>query len=76
MLVYSLRNQKKYIHPVIFENLEANLIRSVALIVKGAAGQSGLDAHSWKRLCTCYKGASRDLCVALASVARRISTVS
>ena len=42
------------------------------LKVNGAAGPSGLDAHGWRRLCTCFKGASRDLCASLASVARRI----
>ena len=38
----------------------------------GAAGPSGLDAREWRRLCTSYKGASRDLCASLAIVARRI----
>lgn len=44
-------------HPVIFESLDA----SAALKISGAAGPSGLDAHAWKRLCTCFKQASSDL---------------
>ena len=38
----------------------------------GAAGPSGLDAASWKRLCTSFKGASTDLCESLAATARRL----
>ena len=48
------------------------MIRSAALKINGAAGPSGLDAHGWRRLYTCFKSASRDLCASLASVARRI----
>lgn len=60
------------LHPVIYDSLEADAIRSAALKVNGAAGPSGLDAHGWRRLCTCFNGASRDLCVFLASVVRKI----
>ena len=48
------------------------MICSVALKVTGAAVPSGLDGYEWRRLCTSHKGASRDLCESLASVARRI----
>ena len=47
---------------------------SAALSVNGAAGPSGLDSHEWRHLCTSHKGASRDLCAALASVAVRVCT--
>ena len=40
----------------------------------GAAGPSGLDAASWKRLCTSFKGASTDLCESIAATARRLCT--
>ena len=59
-------------HPVIFESLDASVIRSAALKISGSAGPSGLDAHEWRRLCTCHKGASRDLCASLAIVAQRL----
>ena len=61
-------------HPVIFESLDANAIRPAALSVNGAAGPSGLDSHEWRCLCTSHKGASRDLCAALASVAVMVCT--
>ena len=61
-------------HPVIFEPLDVNAIRTAALRTSGAAGPSGLDSQQWRRLCTSYKGASRDLCDSLALVARRICT--
>ena len=59
-------------HPIIFDSIDANSIRSAAVRMNGAAGPSGLDAHQWRRLCTSHKGTSRDLCAALASVTRRL----
>ena len=49
-------------HPVLFESIDAAMIRSAALQVGGAAGPSGHDALSWRRLCTSFKAASQDLC--------------
>ena len=40
----------------------------------GAAGPSGLDVSSWKKLCTCFNDASDTLCDALSAVARRLAT--
>ena len=45
-------------HPVIFDRVDAALIRSVALRTTGAAGPSGLDAYAWRRLCTVFKTSS------------------
>ena len=61
-------------HPVIFDQIDASSIRSAALSTTGAAGPSGLDAHCWRRLCTSFHAASRDLCHALALFAKRLST--
>ena len=61
-------------HPVIFESIDADLIRSVALQTEGAAGPSGIDARGWKRMCTSFKSASVNLCSSLAFVARRLCT--
>ncbi len=61
-------------NPIIFDNLNANLIEKAALKTKGAAGLSGLDAFAWRRLCTSFKSASKDLCSALAAVGRRLCT--
>ena len=61
-------------HPIIFERIDGQLIRSTALRMDGTAGPSGLDAAAWKRLCTSFKSASTGLCDNLAAVARRLST--
>ena len=37
-------------HPVLFERIDGDLIRSTALKVQGSAGPSGMDAAGW-RLC-------------------------
>ena len=62
-------------HPVIFECLDEHVIHSTVLHVDGAAGPSGLDAHSWRRFCTSFRNASTDLCRSLALVARKIATL-
>ncbi len=61
-------------HPIIFDRVDASLIRSIALRTKGAAGRSGLDAHTWRRLCTSFKASSSSLCHALANVTKRLCT--
>ena len=61
-------------HPVIFDQLTGPLIRVTALRMEGAAGPSGIDALGWRRLCTFFRGASSDLCEALAQLGRRICT--
>ena len=59
-------------HPVIYDSIDGRLIHTMALKTKGAAGPSGLDAYSWRRLCTSFKSASDSLCHSLAQVARRL----
>ena len=61
-------------HPVVFEGIDASLIRSMALKAKGSAGPSGLDASGWRRLCTSFGRLSDDLCDAVAAVTRRLCT--
>ena len=61
-------------HPVIFDRVDAALIRSTALRTSGAAGPSGLDAHAWRRLCTAFKASSSSLCHSLANVTKRLCT--
>ena len=62
------------VHPVLFDRVDAGTIKSAALNTKGAAGPSGLDAHSWRRLCTSFHSASRELCHSLAMLTRRLCT--
>ena len=45
-------------HPVIFESLSSDLIRSSALRIGGSPGPSGLDAAAWKRLCASFHSSS------------------
>ena len=60
--------------PVMFECIDAEMIRHGAKDTTGAAGPSGLDAHGWRRICCTFKEASNDLCHSLALVARRLCT--
>ena len=59
-------------HTVHFDRIDGQLIQRMALKMDGAAGPSGLDAASWKRLCSCYNSSSSDLCSAIASMARKL----
>ena len=61
-------------HPVIFESLNGQLIHHTALKTNGSAGPSGVDSAGWRRLCSSFQYASKELCSALAAVARRICT--
>ena len=61
-------------HPVLYERLTGDQIRSAALRTEGAAGPSGLDASQWRRLCTAFKKSSAILCNAVAAFARRLAT--
>ena len=62
------------IHPVLFESLDAAIIRSSALRTSGAAGPSGIDALGWRRLCTSFKSSSMEPHYSLALVAKRLCT--
>ena len=41
-------------HPAVFDSITAETIRKSALYTQGAAGPSGMDALSWRRLCTAF----------------------
>lgn len=61
-------------HPVVFENLDASLIRFSPLRTRDTAGPSGIDAQGWRRLCTSFKQTSNDLCQSLASTVKHLCT--
>ena len=67
-------NPVHYPHSIVFDNITGDLIKKMALKCQGAAGPSGLDATSWRRLCSSFKSASSNLCHSLALVARRLCT--
>ena len=62
------------INPILFARLTPALIRDVGRKVQGSAGPSGLDADAWKRMLTCFKKSSDQLCSALAAAARSLCT--
>ncbi len=66
-----IKDDPQDVHPVLFESLDATIIRSAALNTSGAAGPSGIDELGWRRLCT---SASADLCHSLALTEKRICT--
>ena len=41
-------------HPIIYDGITTESIRTAALQTQGAAGPSGLDALNWRRLCTAF----------------------
>ena len=61
-------------HPILFESIDAEVIRNSALRTQGTAGPSGAGAMLWRRFCTSFGMKSNDLCSALAACARRICT--
>ena len=61
-------------HPVLFDRIDADSIRTAAKHTEGAAGPSGINAHGWRRMCCAFKMASADLCHALALLFKRLCT--
>ena len=60
----------------IAHELDLPELKSFALRLSGSAGLSGVDVHDWRRLCTCFKSASEDLCSSLALVGRQTPTIT
>ena len=61
-------------HPVRFETLTRDIATRAALYTHGAAGPSGVDADTWRQMCTGFGDTSDELCDALAACARRLAT--
>lgn len=61
-------------HPVLFEQLDGEMIRSAAIQSKGSASPSGVDSQGWRCLCTSLRSASSKLYSSVALVARHICT--
>ena len=62
------------IHPILFEAITGDLIRSTSLRVQGSAGPSGMDTAGWRYICIAFHGASKELYIVLAAMTRRICT--
>ena len=69
MLLQGPTNQ---IHPVIFDDINADLIQNIVQKTRGAAGPSNFDADDWKNLIgsRCYGSSSGDLATAIAKMAK------
>ena len=42
--------KKKQIHNILYEDIDENLVKKVAVKTKGGCGPSGLDADNWRRI--------------------------
>ncbi len=62
------------VNPILFESLTGEVVRKTALATHGAAGPSMGDAYIWRRMMVSFKSASKDLCDAVAEVARHIAS--
>ena len=61
-------------HPILFDSISPELIKSLVMETNGSAGPSAMDAAIWKRLCSSFQTSSSDLCFALSSLAKKIGT--
>ena len=70
----TLKGPKENVSNVIFEEIDALLIRKIACKTKGSAGPSGLDADAWRKLLThkSYGTEANDLCKSIACLARKL----
>ena len=45
-----LRGEEPSVHPVVFADIDENIVKEVALKTKGGSGTSGLDADGWRKI--------------------------
>ena len=45
-----LRGEKPSVHPVVFEDIDKNMVKEAALKTKGGSGPSGLDADGYRKI--------------------------
>ena len=59
-------------HPIIYEEIDGTLIKSIVQRMDGAAGPSGLNAGEWKRMCSSFQRHSDDLHRAIARLTKKL----
>ena len=69
-----LQGEAPVINPILFGSLTGEVARKTALATQGAAGPSMGDAYVWRRMMSSFKSASKDLCGAVAEVARHLAS--
>ena len=57
-----------------FESIDGMLIRRTIMHMDGAAGPSGMDVSSLKKVCSSFGRESEDLCDSIASIAKKLRT--
>lgn len=61
-------------HSVVFDRTDGTYICHTVLKLDGDGGPSGLDASSWKCLCTSFSSHSYNLCAAVAGLSCKLCT--
>ena len=71
-----LSGEKPYVHPVIYEIIDEEMVKRAALKTKGGSGPSGLDADGWRKILASnnYGTVNTDLRKAFAEVIKIICT--
>ena len=71
-----LEGPVKLVDGIIYDHINATLIRKCAIKTKGAAGPSGLDANFWRKIIggNVFGAVSDDLCHAIAIMTRKLCT--
>ena len=71
-----LRGEKPSVHPVIFEDIDQNIVKEAALRTKGSSRPSGLDADGWRKIIVpkSYGTINADLRRAFANAIKKICT--
>ena len=69
-----LEGPMKHIHPVIFDDMNEDMVQKVAMRTKGAAGPSNFDASDWRNILVSrvFGSSSTDLCNAVINVAKKL----
>ena len=71
-----LQGPIRYVHPVIFDEMNEDMVQKVALKIRGAAGPSNFDAKDWRSILVSrvYGTSSTELCGAIVEVAKVLCT--
>ena len=71
-----LRGEKPSVYPVVFEDIDENMVKEAALKTKDGSGPSGLDADGWRKILVSksYRTINADLRRAFANVIKKICT--
>ena len=61
-------------HPILYNDIDQELIKKAAIRIKGSAGPKGLDADGWRRIIvsSCFGTATSDLCKAIAEPVKKL----